>query len=80
MIYAYITACTARNYTETINLGESLRQFIEWMGPKWDGRNGKLFTEQIENIAAASVIFAFDHPMTGQRANSFSNLACACSF
>lgn len=79
MIDAYITAYTARNYTKTINLGESLRQFIERMGMKWDGHNGKLFNEQIENIAAASVIFAFDQPMTGQRVNSFSNLACACS-
>ena len=50
------------------------------MGTKWGGRNGKLFAEQIENIAAASMIFAFDHPVTGQRVNSFSNLACAYSF
>lgn len=73
MIYAYITAYAVQNYTKTINLGESLRQFIERMGMKWDGRNVKLFTEQIENIAAASMIVAFDHPATRQRVSSFSN-------
>ena len=80
LIYAYIVAYAVRNYTKTIDLGTSLRQFIERMGMKWDGRNGKLFTEQIENIAAASMIFAFNHPVTGQRVNRFSNLASAYTF
>ena len=80
LIYAYITSYAVRNYTRTIDLGGSLRQFIERMGMKWDGRNGKLFTEQIENIAAATMIFAFNHPVTGQRVNRFSSLASAYSF
>lgn len=53
LIIPYINAYAIRHATRDVDLGRSLRNFLNSLGLSVDGRRGKTVTEQLEAIAAA---------------------------
>jgi len=56
LILPYITGEAIRNQSPVVNLGESLRRFMSFLGVPVTGHNGKKLTEQIQNLAAATIL------------------------
>ena len=56
MVVPYVNAYAVRNRTPEIDLGRSLRAFLERLGMSFDGRRGKAVAEQVEAVAAASIV------------------------
>lgn len=56
LILPYIIGEAVRNGTPEVDLGRSLRQFMDRLGIPVSGRNGKNLTREVQNIAAASIL------------------------
>jgi hypothetical protein len=57
LLFAYINDFAIRHNTPTIDLGKSLRGFMERNGVPVGGPNGHELTKQLKNIAAARILF-----------------------
>ena len=56
MVVPYVNACAVRNRGPEVDLGRSLRDFLGRLGISFDGRRGKAVAEQVEAVAAASIV------------------------
>lgn len=56
LLLAYINSQAIRTLSPHINLGDSMRQFMQAAGIPIGGRNGKELTRQVKNVAAAEII------------------------
>ena len=56
VILPYINGFAVQNRTREVDLGASLRKFLDKIGMSYDGRRGRQVTEQIEAIAAAHIM------------------------
>ena len=56
MVVPYVNACAVRNRGPEVDLGRSLRVFLARLGLSFDGRRGKAVAEQVEAVAAASIV------------------------
>ena len=56
MVVPYVNACAVRNRGPEVDLGRSLRAFLARLGLSFDGRRGKAVAEQVEAVAAASIV------------------------
>ena len=56
MVVPYVNACAVRNRGPEVDLGRSLRAFLGRLGISFDGRRGKAVAEQVEAVAAASIV------------------------
>ena len=56
MVVPYVNACAVRNRGPEVDLGRSLRVFLGRLGLSFDGRRGKAVAEQVEAVAAASIV------------------------
>ena len=56
MVVPYVNACAVRNRGPEVDLGRSLRDFLARLGLSFDGRRGKAVAEQVEAVAAASIV------------------------
>ena len=56
MVVPYVNACAVRNRGPEVDLGRSLRVFLDRLGLSFDGRRGKAVAEQVEAVAAASIV------------------------
>ena len=56
MVVPYVNACAVRNRGPEVDLGRSLRDFLARLGISFDGRRGKAVAEQVEAVAAASIV------------------------
>lgn len=56
MILPYVIGHAVIRNSPEVDMGKSLRRFMEAVGMPIGGRNGKLITEQVQNIAAADFI------------------------
>ena len=56
MVVPYVNACAVRNRGPEVDLGRSLRAFLGRLGLSFDGRRGKAVAEQVEAVAAASIV------------------------
>ena len=54
LILPYIIGYAVQHNTQEIDMGRSLRSFMEKIGMPVAGRNGKILTREIENVAAAN--------------------------
>ena len=73
MILPYIIGHAVIRNSPEIDMGKSLRRFMESVGMPVGGRNGKLITEQVQNIAAADFILGeWEEDRTRTRKASFS--------
>lgn len=59
LILFYIVGESVRTRSRQIDMGRSLRQFMERIGLSYKGREGRKVTEAVEDIAAACFTFAF---------------------
>lgn len=57
LVFAYIIGEAVRRKTATIDMGESLRQFMNKMGFTIHGRKDKEISKALEDIAATSFLF-----------------------
>jgi hypothetical protein len=55
LLLAYINDQAIRTSSPTVDMGNSLRKFMERNGIPIGGKNGKEITEQVKNIAAANI-------------------------
>ena len=56
LILPYVVGEAIRNASPEIDLGRSLRRFMERLGTPVSGSNGKALTAQVMNLAAATII------------------------
>ena len=56
MVVPYVNACAVRNRGPEVDMGRSLRAFLARLGLSFDGRRGKAVAEQVEAVAAASIV------------------------
>ena len=56
MVVPYVNACAVRNRGPVVDLGRSLRDFLARLGLSFDGRRGQAVAEQVEAVAAASIV------------------------
>ena len=56
MVVPYVNACAVRNRGPEVDLGRSLRVFLDRLGLSFDGRRGQAVAEQVEAVAAASIV------------------------
>ena len=56
LIFPYIVGEAVRNASPEIDLGRSLRRFMERLGMPVGGSNGQKITAEIQNIAAATIM------------------------
>jgi len=56
LVVPYVNACAIRNRGPEVDLGRSLRVFLARLGLSFDGRRGKAVAEQVEAVAAASIV------------------------
>lgn len=56
LIIPYIVGQAVRNGHPEVDLGTSLRNFMARLGVPIAGKNGKILTEQIKNVAAAEIL------------------------
>ena len=56
MVVPYVNACAVRNRGPEVDMGRSLRTFLARLGLSFDGRRGKAVAEQVEAVAAASIV------------------------
>lgn len=56
LILPYIIGEALRNGTPEVDLGRSLRKFMDRLGMPVTGPNGKVLTREVQNIAAASIL------------------------
>ncbi len=56
LILPYIIGEAVRNGTPEVDLGRSLRKFMDRLGMPVGGRNGKKLTQEVQNIAAATIL------------------------
>lgn len=56
LILPYIIGEAIRNASPVVNLGDSLRQFMDRLGMPVSGRNGKNLTREVQNVAAATIL------------------------
>ena len=56
MVVPYVNACAVRNRGPEVDLGRSLRAFLARLGLSFDGRRGRAVAEQVEAVAAASIV------------------------
>jgi len=69
LIMPYIVGYAVQHKTPEIDMGDSLRRFIENLGMSVGGSQGKEITRQVENIAASTMTLGFwgDKEVTGDR-------------
>lgn len=56
IILPYINAYAVQHGTREVDLGRSLREFLNRLGMSFDGRRGREVTEQVQAVAAAQII------------------------
>ena len=59
ILLSYIVSTAIRNQQKEIDMGHSLRKFMESVGMPITGPNAKEITEQVKNIAAAWIVFGY---------------------
>ena len=59
IILPYIVSTAIRNQQQEIDMGHSLRKFMESVGMPISGQNAKEITAQVKNIAAAWIYFSY---------------------
>ena len=59
IILPYIVTESIRTKNREIDMGHSLRKFMKSVGMPITGRNAREITQQVKNIAAASIIFGY---------------------
>lgn len=56
LLFAYINDQAIRTKSPVIDMGKSLRNFMEWNGVPIGGRNAKEITRQAKNVAASNIL------------------------
>ena len=59
IILPYIVSTAIRNQQQEVDMGHSLRKFMESVGMPVSGQNAKEITAQVKNIAAAWIYFSY---------------------
>ena len=59
IILPYIVSTAIRNQQQEVDMGHSLRKFMESVGMPISGQNAKEITAQVKNIAAAWIYFSY---------------------
>ena len=59
IILPYIVSTAIRNQQQEVDMGHSLRKFMESVGMPISGQNAKEITTQVKNIAAAWIYFSY---------------------
>ena len=78
IILPYIVSTAIRDYTREIDMGHSLRQFMESVGMPVSGQNARDLTQQVKNIASAQIIFGYRGENYMRQRNEF--IASAVDF
>ena len=80
MILPYINASAVRNQSRTVDLGRSLRAFMARLGLSFDGRRGRIMTEQVQALAAAHLVLGLWNPSGGRSRTHLATIADEVSF
>ena len=59
ILLSYIVTTAIRNQSKEVDMGKSLRKFMESVGMPITGPNAKEVTDQVKNIAAAWITFGY---------------------
>ena len=80
MILPYINASALRNQSRTVDMGRSLRAFMGRLGLSFDGRRGRVLTEQVEALAAAHLMLGVWNASDGRSHAHLATIADEVSF
>ena len=80
MILPYINASAIRNLSRTVDMGRSLRAFMGRLGLSFDGRRGRVLTEQVEALAAAHLLLGVWNASDGRSHAHLATIADEVSF
>ena len=80
MILPYINASAVRNQSRTVDMGRSLRAFMGRLGLSFDGRRGRVLTEQVEALAAAHLLLGVWNASDGRSHAHLATIADEVSF